>query len=628
MDLSKMTLKRLLTLIIGGILVVAVLGVSLFSYNTFQNYNLEESVNFRKQQGLSVSIQVEQYVSNIEARLGAVSEAMQYQNGQVLNEETMFKMLSDLNKTASATATYIVFEDGSSLEHTGEKFSGMGLTGEWFSGPKSGKPFVLTEPSVDQISGKLLSSLTIPVMKDGVFIGVAGTDISSDVWLKLVEENVPDGQLFLIDGNDNILFTQYPDLLSKNIYEVRPMYRDFDGSHITYQINGSDEHIGTKNGPNPHGLTVFTYEPMEEILAPSQEMLKFSLWSALAFILICLGVIYVVIQKLIYVPIGGEPKHIQHIIERIAAGDLTVDAKAKGNDTGVYAATVSMVANLRAMVGRINTQSNQIESTSTELASLAENTRSSSTDQISQMELTSTAMNEMVSTVEEISRNAQHASTSATDAFEHAQLGAQVTTETSDVINKLGQDIEVVAETITELKNETGNVANVLNVIRDIAEQTNLLALNAAIEAARAGEQGRGFAVVADEVRSLASRTQNSIEEINTTISKLQTVAETAVDSMVQSQNQTQGAIEMATKARDSLSSILSSVDMIQDMNAQIATAAEEQNAVAQEINQSVVTVNGLATHTNENAMQTEESTRNLSSVVESLTEITSKFKV
>ena len=170
-----MTLKRLLTLIIGGILVVTVLGVSLFSYNTFQNYNLEESVNFRKQQGLSVSIQVDQYVTNIEQRLGAISEAMQYQNGQVLNEATIFNMLKDLNKTVGASATYIVFDNGSSLEHTGEKFSGMSLGGEWFSGPKSGKPFVLTEPSVDQISGKLLSSLTVPVMKDGVFIGVAGT---------------------------------------------------------------------------------------------------------------------------------------------------------------------------------------------------------------------------------------------------------------------------------------------------------------------------------------------------------------------------------------------------------------------------------------------------------------------
>lgn len=628
MNITNLPLKRLLTLIIGTVLVVTVIGVSLLSYTTFQQYNLEESTHFRQQQGHSVSIQVEQFVANVEHRLNAIGDAVEFENDTVKNESAIVTMLNNLHNSAQGTATYLVFLDGSSLEHTGEKFTDLGLEGEWFSGPQSGRSFVITEPNIDQVTGKLLSSLVVPLKSNGRFIGVVGIDITSDVWQELVSEIVSDGQLFLVDENNKILSSQYKDLLSKDIYLERPMYRDFRSGHIIYSVADGTEFVATKNGPTAHGLTVYTYEKMAVILAPSENMLSVSLWSAFAFIAFSLVAIYFIILKLIYVPIGGEPKDIQAIIERISVGDLTVDAKSTGNDTGVYAATVIMVEKLKTMVGGINTQSHQVESTSAELSSLAESTRGSSSGQISQMEVTATAMNEMVSTVEEISRNAQHASVSATEAFEHAKSGAEVTVQTSNVINALGNDIGVVATTIDDLREETTNVADVLGVIRDIASQTNLLALNAAIEAARAGEQGRGFAVVADEVRSLASRTQNSIEEINQTIEKLQAVATSAVESMNQSQSNTNEAIDMAGKARDSLSAILSSVERIQDMNTQIATAAEQQNAVAHEINQSVIEVNGLANSTNENAQLTEQSTQKLSNVVEQLSHITASFKL
>ncbi|MDN3684619.1 methyl-accepting chemotaxis protein [Vibrio sinaloensis] len=188
-------------------------------------------------------------------------------------------------------------------------------------------------------------------------------------------------------------------------------------------------------------------------------------------------------------------KEIQSIIERIANGDLTVNAVAKGGDTGIYAATVTMVEKkLKSVVGGINKQAMEVEHTSSELVSLVEETRQSSDQQILQMEMTATAMNEMVSTVEEISRNAQQASTSAHDAYGQAQNGADITNKTSLVMDALGQDINSVSKkTIDELRVETVNVGDVLGVIRDVADQTNLLALNAAIEAARAGEQGRGF---------------------------------------------------------------------------------------------------------------------------------------
>ncbi|MGF1728964.1 methyl-accepting chemotaxis protein [Photobacterium kasasachensis] len=628
MAFRKLSLKQLLTSIIGTMLSVIVLSLSLISFTTFQDFNYQEALHFRKQQGLSVTIQVDQYISGVEQQLGMISEAIQYKEGVVTNKVAVVNLLAKLNNSANGTATYIVFEDGTSLEHSGEQYTDIQLNKHWYTGPKSGLPFVLTEPSIDQVTGKLLSSLVVPLTQEGLFIGVVGVDISSDVWKKLVSKNVTDGQIFLTDTENKVLYAPYPELLGKDFFEFRPMYRNFPDSHLQYQTDDGKEFVATKNGPTNYGLNVYTFEKLDVILAPSEDMLSVSLLSAAVFIAITLVAIYTIIVKLIYVPIGGEPKEIQAIIERVAEGDLTVNAVSRGNDTGVYAATVTMVEKLKMVVGSISNQSTQVEHTSGELTSLAEETRQSSDQQISQMEMTATAMNEMVSTVEEISRNAQQASSSATDAFEQARSGANITKKTSQVIDSLGQDISSVSQTIDELRVETENVGDVLGVIRGIADQTNLLALNAAIEAARAGEQGRGFAVVADEVRSLASRTQDSIEEINLTIDKLQKVATSAVDSMEHSQSNRKEAISMATKARESLNAILTSVGQIQDMNTQIATAAEEQNAVAQEINQSVIEVNGLAIATNENAESTEHSTKQLSSVVESLSEITGKFKL
>lgn len=628
MSSSNLSLKKLLLIVTGFLLFTVVCGVSIFNYVTFENLNQNEAAKFREQQGKSTSTYLDKYIADIELSLNMIASTVKYENNKVINPSLVTHMLYRLNQSAHGLAAYVAFEDGYIIDQSGKEHNNINLNNGWYSNPKSNRRFSITEPKYDETLKTVVSSFGLPLIKNQQLVGVIGIDITSEAWAELVAENVADGQVFLTDSQDKVLYAQNSDFLGKPFFSFRPMYRDFNQGQLQYKLDNGNEYLATKFSNSLYGINVYTYEDMNVILAPSNKMLTTSFIIAALCIVLSLIVIYLIIVNFIYVPIGGEPSEIQKILEHVAEGDLTIEASSQGDTTGVYAASIKMVENLKKVVGGINAQSRQVAQTSNQLTSLVAETKQSSDSQITQMEMTATATSEMVSTVEEISRNAQQASTSATDAFNQAQSGADVTRQTSQIIECLGNDINAVSQTIDKLRLETVNVGNVLGVIRDIADQTNLLALNAAIEAARAGEQGRGFAVVADEVRSLASRTQDSIEEINKTIEGLQSVAVAAVDSMQQSQVKTQDAIGMAAEARESLGSILQSVEKIQDMNSHIATAAEEQNAVTQEINQSVLEVNDLAKSTNDNAENTNQSTKQLLQVVEDLAAITAQFTV
>ncbi|QKQ28087.1 hypothetical protein HUE57_18690 [Candidatus Reidiella endopervernicosa] len=199
---------------------------------------------------------------------------------------------------------------------------------------------------------------------------------------------------------------------------------------------------------------------------------------------------------------------------------------------------------------------------------------------------------------------------------------------TIDVINTLASEVEHAASVIHTLEQESADIGTVLDVIRGIAEQTNLLALNAAIEAARAGEQGRGFAVVADEVRSLASRTQTSTQEIDEMISRLQSGAADAVKAMESSSNQAQAGVEQAAEAGSSLDAITNAVAQINDMNTQIASAGEEQSAVAEEINRNIVTISSVADETAGGAVQTSNASAEVARLSEQLQALVQQFRI
>ncbi|WP_076410314.1 methyl-accepting chemotaxis protein [Shewanella sp. UCD-KL12] len=310
--------------------------------------------------------------------------------------------------------------------------------------------------------------------------------------------------------------------------------------------------------------------------------------------------------------------------------DLTVKFKTfKDDELGQISTNLTLVIeHLRGILNSISIAANTVGDSTVKLSEFTQQTNDRMQQQQSETEQTATAMNEMTATVAEVAMSATNAADSARDAESNATKGNGIVQESVSSMFLLSKQIEQTSEVITHLASESQNIGSVLDVIKGIAEQTNLLALNAAIEAARAGEQGRGFAVVADEVRTLAQRTQESTQEIESMIDGLQKGVQEAVGSMKVGTEQVFDANEKASMAGEALNEIVLSVDNISNMNTQIATAAEEQSSVAEDINRSIIAISDIAQTSTMAAEELTGSVAELTELSESMREQVSQFKL
>ena len=318
------------------------------------------------------------------------------------------------------------------------------------------------------------------------------------------------------------------------------------------------------------------------------------------------------------------------IAERIGAGDMTGQPPEPRHDEfgQLLQALGKTRGSLQALIGSIGGITAQLASASDELSAVTEQTSAGVSSQRQETDQVATAMHEMTATVQEVARNAEEASSAAQRADQQAVKGNTVVQRALSQIDRLSNEVTLSAEAMTQLNQETDGISTVLTVINGIAEQTNLLALNAAIEAARAGEAGRGFAVVADEVRGLAQRTQQSTAQIEALIATLQKGARTASGMMDSSSTLARDTVTLAREVGTELQAITETVSIIQAMNQQIATAAEQQSSVAEEINRSVLSVRDVADQSAEAARETAASTARLAQLGSELQTMIGRFKV
>jgi methyl-accepting chemotaxis protein len=501
------------------------------------------------------------------------------------------------------------------------------LKREWYVRIFEGENQVITKVYVNG-EGDNAIALAVPVIREGKRVGILAVNIKVNLITNFVNELSDNQQVYVSREDGYILVAHNIKMLGDNLFASHPTYdkvkNEKTNSHY-YDYEGQEYFVASAK-MDSQDWNVWSWDSSSQINSASNQNLVTTAFIAIAFILIAVALTYLLVIKLMYLPIGGEPNDIKQMVQKIADGDLRINDQTTGKETGIYQALLQMVGHLKTTISEINKTSTDVSESSAQIRESAKAVTVTAEQQMDRLEQTASAMNEMTVTVTEVARNAQQASTAANDAKQHSQHGMSVVSEMNNDINSLVSGIDQVSVVIKSLAEQTDNIGSILDVIQGVAEQTNLLALNAAIEAARAGEQGRGFAVVADEVRNLANRTQQSTDEIQQVITNLQSEAGRSVALMQSNSNSAEATATKSNEANQALEAINSSVEEIQDMNNQIATAAEQQTVVAEEINASIVTLNDMAKGTFDTAGNNSKMAKSLQESATSLNTSVERF--
>jgi len=349
-------------------------------------------------------------------------------------------------------------------------------------------------------------------------------------------------------------------------------------------------------------------------------------YASIAITLILIAIFFTWYIRKSLIPI----EQTANLMGKISKGKLNFKINNTFKDeVGILLTSIDTMANdLRNIISHLMNISDHLQSSTVTLQQQVETSQNGVEQQKRETDKVATAINEMTSTIHGVAQSASTAANAVKDAEDKAIIGKKIVRKATDTINALNEMVNNSAQAVTKVQTESSEIGSVLNVIRDIADQTNLLALNAAIEAARAGEQGRGFAVVADEVRTLASRTQQSTEDIETMIKRLQSGSDNTVSSMQTCLDHVEQSVNTIQETDKALDEIVSSINTINNMTIQIASASDEQSSVAEEINHNITNINNIAEESSSHMDETVKACDDINKMTQDLVKIVNRFEI
>lgn len=509
-------------------------------------------------------------------------------------------------------------------------------TRPWYIDAKAAQSLIITAPYISASLKKQVVTIAEPVMVAGELFGVVAANLTIEQLTNAVLQlNVPGkGYAVMVNKNGSIIAHPEKHLNDRPLTE---MDADFTSSWLSERIaaraleerefNSANKLFYVTAIPSTDWALVFVMDK-SEIMAPAIKLAWLMSFTG-GGLLILFGVILIIIFKVQFKDLERVAVALNDIAD--GEGDLTVSIKTANphDEIGMLATGFNrFVERLHGMISRMHTIAGQLETQAKTSSASAANTSGRIEVQQDEVTMVATAVTEMATATEEIASNAEHTAQTAKDAVGLSSHGQTQVLQSQKSIRSLAGEVETAGNIIGELHAHSQKINSILLTISGIAEQTNLLALNAAIEAARAGEQGRGFAVVADEVRVLSQRTHSSTQEIQAMIETLQQTAAKAVKSMTQSHDMAEISVADANSASESLLQIGKAITAISDMAIQIATAAEEQTSVTSEINRNTESIRDVSESLSTEAQTSMEQAKGLAQLAASLQQEVGRFRL
>ncbi|EHU9472001.1 methyl-accepting chemotaxis protein [Vibrio vulnificus] len=576
----------------------------------------------------------------VTTQLKAVELGARHFNAQLSDEQNV-NLVRLLAESAGISNIIMAYEDGRSymsLHKSGISTSEQNFNHrEWYQNAKSGNSAKLTDIYVDKITGEKVVSATMPVYYQGQFQGVLLGDILLSDIIKMVSDmRFAGGAATLTDKNAVFFASDDPNDIGKTPSQVSPVFGDMERAffnqqqgHLQFPYLGIefDGYFQRVNLTQDQYWTLMVFVDQDTALAGVREAQNEAIVTGVILLLVS-AVVMVLTLEHAYKPLLKLKKAVLGLSK--GSGDLTARLTVEGGDdlAQISEGFNRFVQSLQGMMLQVSEASQNISSNIVQLNQTAvENekvliTHSAETDQVV------TAITEMSESARSVAENVTQSNRITEGASKEAKQSLEIVNNAVTTVSALVNDVEEMSNRIVSMNQDANKISEVLNVIGEISEQTNLLALNAAIEAARAGEQGRGFAVVADEVRALAARTQNSTTEISEMLSKLLDGTSSVVASMERTKQQCQSTASKTSEVSNSLNLMSVSVRDIDDVSTQIAAATEEQSTVAAELSRNMLAIRDIVTNLVASGRQTVAATESLADSNHELDKLVSNFKL